>query len=435
MVWKTLRFLATDRLRWIERLGRQYGDFGRERVGPRRLVLINTPEMAQQVLVERAEHFVKSPALRVISRPLLGEGLLTSDGETHRQHRRLVAPAFAHQRILRYAELMSRHAARAANQWTGGTHEMLAEMTRLTLAIVGEALFNADLLAEADELGRSITAAMRHATRQMRSLFPIPAHWNTPGAVRTRQAIARLDRTILGLIEKRRAGGEDQGDLLSMLLLASEEDAQGLRRLTDQQVRDEAMTLFIAGHETTANATTWALYLLARHPDVQSRLQREADAVLNGRPPAFADLSRLPYALQVFKESLRLYPPGYVLGRQVDSPVTIGGHALDPGEIVLISPYLLHRNPRYFPDSTRFDPDRFAAEREAAIPRFAYLPFGAGRRVCIGNQFALMEGQIILATLAGSFTFHTLSPKPQPSEALFTLRPKGGMPLAVERRR
>jgi len=433
-VWKALRFLTTDRLRWIERLGREYGDFGRERIGSRRLVLVNTPEMAQQVLVERAEHFVKSPALRVLSRPLLGEGLLTSDGEMHRQHRRLVAPAFAHQRIMRYAGLMSRHAAAATVDWTDRPREMLADMTRLTLGIVGEALFNADLLAEADELGRSITAAMRYATRQMRSLFPLTANWNTPAAVRTRKAIARLDQTILGLIEKRRASGEDQGDLLSMLLLASEEDGQGPRSLTDLQVRDEAMTLFIAGHETTANATTWALYLLAMHPEIQLRLQCEVDGVLGGRAPEFADLARLPYALQVFKEALRLYPPGYVLGRQVASPVTIGKHALETGEIVLISPYLLHRSPRYFPDSTRFDPDRFTPESEAAIPRFAYLPFGAGRRVCIGNQFALMEGQIILATLATTHTFRALTSKPRESEALFTLRPRGGMPLRVERR-
>lgn len=431
---KLLRYLAGDRLQWIERMGREYGDFGRERLGSRRMVLVNTPEMAQQVLVERAEYFVKSPALRAIARPVLGEGLLTSDGETHRQHRRLVAPAFAHQRVLRYAGLMSRHTAAAAEGWTAGTRDVLADMTRLTLGIVGEALFNADLLAEADELGQSITTAMRHATRQMRRLVPIPPSWNTPAAARTRQAIARLDRTILGLIEKRRASGQDQGDLLSMLLLASEEDEQGLRSLTDQQVRDEAMTLFIAGHETTANAATWALYLLALHPERQAQLQREADGVLGGRAPAFADLARLPYALQVFKETLRLYPPAYVLGRQVATPVTIGNHALEAGEIVLISPYLLHRSPRYFADSTRFDPERFTPEREAAIPRFAYLPFGAGRRVCIGNQFALMEGQIILASLASSHRFRPLTANPRPGEALFTLRPRNGMPLRVERR-
>lgn len=415
-------------------MGREYGEFGRERVGSRRLVLVNSPELAQQVLVEQAEHFVKSPALRVLSRPLLGEGLLTADGELHRQHRRLVAPAFAHQRVLRYAGLMSRHTANAIAEWSDGPRDVLADMTRLTLGIVGEALFHADLLGEADELGQAITAAMRYAMRQMRSLFPIPAHWNTPAAVRTRQAIARLDQTILRLIEERRASGGDQGDLLSMLLLASEEDERGLRSLSDRQVRDEAMTLFIAGHETTANATTWALYLLARHPAIQARLQQEVDATLGGRAPEFADLARLPYALQVFKEALRLYPPAYALGRQVDTPVSIGRHALEPGEIVLICPYLLHRDPRYFEDSLAFDPERFTPEREAAIPRFAYLPFGAGRRVCIGNQFALMEGQIILATLASRLSFETLSAQPRQSEAMFTLRPRDGMPLLVRKR-
>ena len=434
-LWSTLRFLAADRVAWIERLGRQYGPFGRERVGQRRLVLVNTPETAHQVLVEKAEHFVKSPALRIISRPLLGEGLLTAEGETHRKHRRLVAPAFAHQRVMRYAGLMSRHTADMADAWPDGRRDALADMTRLTLGIVGEALFHADLLGEADELRQSITEALRYATQQTRRVIPLPAHWKTPAAMRAHRAIARLDQTILGLIAARRASGADEGDLLSMLLLASEEDEQGLRTLSDRQVRDEAMTLFVAGHETTANAATWALYLLARHPDAQARLQQEADRELDGRVPEFTDLVRLPYALQVFKEGLRLYPPAFIFSRQVSTPVSIGGHALQAGEIVLMSPYLLHRDPQHFPRPLEFDPERFTPEREAAIPRFAYLPFGGGRRVCIGNQFALMEGQIILATLAGRFEFQPVSLKPRRAEALFTLRPKDGMPLLVKRRK
>lgn len=434
-VWNTLRFLTTDRVAWIERLGREYGDFGRQRVGSRRMVLLNTPEMAQQVLVEQVDHFVKSPALRVISRPLLGEGLLTAEGEMHRKHRRLVAPAFSHQRVMHYAGLMGRRTAEAAAEWTDGRRDLMADMTRLTLGIVGEALFHADLLGEADELRRCITEALRYATSQTRRVIALPANWKTPAAVRAHKAIARLDQTILRLIAARRASGVDEGDLLSMLLLASEEDENGLRSLSDRQVRDEAMTLFVAGHETTAIASTWALYLLARHPEIQKRLQRESDQQLKGRAPEFADLARLPYALQVFKEALRLYPPAFIFSRQAATPVKIGTHEIEAGEIVLMSPYLLHRNPRHFAQPLDFDPDRFHPEREAALPRFAYLPFGGGRRVCIGNQFALMEGQIILATLAGRLEFSPVSARPRNTEALFTLRPKGGMPLVVQQRK
>jgi cytochrome P450 len=307
-------------------------------------------------------------------------------------------------------------------------------MTRLTLGIVGEALFHADLLGEADELRQSITEALRYATSQTRRVVALPANWKTPASVRAHKAIARLDQTILRLIAERRASGADEGDLLSMLLLASEEDESGVKSLTDRQVRDEAMTLFVAGHETTAIASTWALYLLALHPEVQARLQRESDQQLEGRVPEFADLARLPFALQVFKETLRLYPPAFIFSRQVATQVSISGHDLQTGEIALMSPYLLHRSPRYFPQPLQFDPDRFTPDREAAIPRFAYVPFGGGRRVCIGNQFALMEGQIILATLAALFEFRPVSAKPQRTEALFTLRPKGGLPLLVRRR-
>jgi cytochrome P450 len=427
-----LRFVTGDRIGFIEQLNRDMGEFGRLRLASRRIVFVNTPEMAQELLIDRADDFQKSPGLRIVGKPLLGEGLLTAEGEDHLRQRRLVAPALAHHRVMRYAALMEQHTREHIANWRNGSIAMLPEMTRLTLGIVGEALFNANLLDEAAELGGAITDAIRHGTRLL-GIVHVPANWKTPGNRRVARSIDRLNRTIYRLIEERRASREDKGDLLSMLLMSSEEDEQGLRTLTDQQVRDEAMTLFLAGHETTANAVTWSLYLLARHPEIQQRLQEEVDQ-LGGSQIAFADLPRLPLALQVFKEALRLYPPAFLIGRQARRETRIGGHAIEPGEIVLLAPYVLQRSPRYFEHPLKFDPHRFLPERESAIPRMAYLPFGAGRRICIGNQFALMEGQILLATLASRWHFHRASTKAPGYEALITLRPKDGMQLEIERR-
>ena len=431
--WQIFRFLTGDRIGFVEQLDRDMGDFGRLRVASRRIVFVNTPELAQEVLIDRADDFHKSPGLRIVGKPLLGEGLLTAEGENHLRQRRLVAPALAHHRVMRYASLMEQHTREHVASWQPGSIAMLPEMTRLTLGIVGEALFNANLLDEAAELGSAITDAMRHGTRLL-GIVHVPADWDTPGNRRVARSIDRLNRTIYRLIEERRASGEDKGDLLSMLLMSSEEDEHGLRSLTDKQVRDEAMTLFLAGHETTANAVTWALYLLARNPEIQQRLQGEVDQ-LSGNPIAFADLPRLPLALQVFKEALRLYPPAFLIGRQAKRDTRLGGHAIEAGEIVLLAPYILQRSPRYFEQPLHFDPDRFLPERESTIPRMAYLPFGAGRRICIGNQFALMEGQIVLATLAARWEFQRAAAKAPGYEALITLRPRDGMQLEIQRRK
>ncbi len=416
----------------MESLAREHGDFGRIAIRDRRLILINTPALAQELLVERGEDYIKSPGLRVVGKPLLGEGLLTAEGEIHRRQRRLVAPAFAHHRVMRYADLMARHAREHIGTWRDGSLDLLPEMTRLTLGIVGEALFHANLLGEAAELGNAITEAIRHGTSQLRVVH-VPPKWRTPGNLRAERAIERLNQTIFRLIEERRASGEDHGDLLSMLLLASEEDEHGLRSLTDKQVRDEAMTLFLAGHETTANAITWSLYLLATNPELQQRLQAEVDC-LQGKPVEFADLPRLPFALQVFKEALRLYPPAYLFGREAIRKTRLGTHDVEEGEIVLFCPYVMHRNPRYFDRPLDVEPDRFVPEAEARIPKFAYLPFGGGRRVCIGNQFALMEGQILLSTIAAQWSFTRHSKRAPRYEPLVTLRPKGGMLLELQRR-
>jgi cytochrome P450 len=411
---QSIRALFGNRLRMLEELGDRTPRIGRAQFGRISVVLINTPELVSEVLVERADDYQKGPVLRILSRPVFGDGLLTSEGEQHRERRKLVAPAFAHQRVSRYASVMTEYAEAAQSVWRDRERIDIAKaMTRLTLGIVGRTLFDVDLLDHADSLSSDIKIMQRAAGRQMRFPFRLPFQW------RAEAALERLNKTIYGMIRERRVAGDDKGDLLSMLLLSKDEDTG--RQLTDQQTRDEVMTLFLAGHETTAQATAWAWYLLAKQPRYFERLRSEG--------PAFA--------LQVMKESMRLFPPAFVLARSALRETTIAGpdvgFDVHKDEIVLIAPWLFHRDPRFFEDPLRFDPDRFLPEREARLPRFAYMPFGGGRRICIGNQFALMEGQIILSTIARHVNMELLSREPIAIEPYITLRPKNGIMVRVNR--
>lgn len=408
---QTLRALFGNRIRMMERLGREIPRIGRATFGRINVVLINAPELVPEVLIERVDDFQKGPVLKTFSRPLLGDGLLNSEGEQHRQRRKLGAPAFAHQRVSKYAAVMSEHALEAQAAWQDGQRIDAAQaMMRLTLGIVGKTLFDVDLLDRADTLGGDITTLQTWVIRQLRVPFRIPL-LRTPVA-----ALDRLNETIHGLIRDRRASGVDKGDLLSMLLLSQDEETG--RHLTDEQVRDEAMTLFVAGHETTAQAMAWSWYLLAQHPKQFERLRDEG----------------MPYALLVMKESMRLYPPAYVIARSALRDTSVGGFPIRNGDLVMIAPWLLHRDPRLFEDPLRFDPDRFLPEREAALPRFAYMPFGGGRRICIGNQFALMEGQIILSTIARHVSMELTSRRPPGLQPFITLRPKNGVQVRIGRR-
>lgn len=403
---QNLRALLFNRVRLLNSLGAGIPRIGRATFGRISVVLVNTPELVPEVLIDRADDFQKSPVLRVLSRPVLGEGLLSSEGELHGQRRKLVAPAFAHQRVSRYAETMTAHALAAQAAWREGERlDMAQAMMRLTLGIVGETLFSVDMLDQAASLGRDITTVQRFAIRQLRIPIQLPMVLRR----RPQAALDRLNETIYGMIRERRADAVDRGDLLSMLLLSKDEE-NGLG-LNDEQARDEAMTLFLAGHETTAQAMTWSWYLLAKHPEIFARLREEG----------------APFALRVMKEAMRLYPPAFLLARSALRETSIGGFRVAKDEIVFISPWLLHRDPRLFDDPLRFDPDRFLPEREARIPRFAYIPFGGGRRICIGNQFALMEGRIILSTIAPHVDMNLLQPRPPRMQPLLTLRPRNLM--------
>ncbi|MBN8592185.1 MAG: cytochrome P450 [Anaerolineae bacterium] len=427
-----LNLLDDRRLRFMLRNREEYGDIACFKVGPRRIYQLNNPDDIHYVLVENPAAFYKSPNLKRAAKETIGNGLLTSDGEFHRRQRKLAQPAFHHKRIASYAEVMARYSSDHLEEWLdGGTYDMSHEMMTLTMRIVARTLFDADV-QDASAIGEAISLGIETTAQRIVR----PNDWwlklPTPRNRKRRAASALLEQTIMGFITERRQSGEDKGDLLSMLLMAVDEDDGG--SMTDQQARDEAMTLFIAGHETTANALTWALYLLATHPAVEARLMEELDSVLNGRLPTFADMPRLTYTQQVINETMRLYPPAWTITREVQEAVEIGGYHIAKGDIVLMSQYVMHHDPRWWPEPERFQPERFAPGWEARVPKYAYFPFGGGPRICIGNQFAQMEAVLILATLLQRAHL-TLAPAQRIALApMVTLRPKYGMRMQVTMR-
>jgi len=392
------------------------------KLGWRSLYVITDHELAHEVLVEQADAFNKGPGLAVVAKPLLGEGLLTAEKEFHRRSRKLLAPAFTPKRMAGYGAVMAERAAAHAARLRPAHMVDLAEvMNATTLDIVGRTLFDADLAGEARAVGDALTVAMEFVTRAV--LSPVPPSWPLPRTRRGLAAIATLDQIVLRIIADRRAAaGDDRGDVLSILLDARDDEGG----FSDRQLRDEIMTLMLAGHETTANLLAWTFYALATNPDARAQLSTELDEVLAGRPPTYADLPQLPVTMAILEETLRLWPPAHAVVRAVDRPVTIGGRAYVPGDLFMVSVIAMQRRAKYFPDPLRFDPSRFlGGDRRTRRP--GYLPFGAGPRVCIGNHFALAEAQLILATFAQRFHFRLAQPAPIALEPLLTLRPKGGV--------
>ncbi len=426
---RAYRAVFWNRIRLMQRTASVHPDIVRSTFGPRELISINRPEYVHEVLVEQEDKFTKGREFAKYTRPVLGHGLLLSEGDFHQRQRKLVAPQFVHRRIREYTKVMTECTEQMMASWHDGMElDISREMSRVTLSITGKTLFGSDVGDEADDVKSRLTFLMRYVEQQLRLPFHAPYAWPTPKNLRVRKAVAGLDEIIFRMIDERRNSNTDSGDLLSMLLSARDEN--GGSGMTDQQIRDEAMTIFLAGHETTANAMTWMWYLLAKHPEVFQKLTDEV-AILKGRAPTMDDLPTLPYAMQVFKEAMRLYPPAYIIVRTVKEDVLIDGYKLNAGAALIISPYLLHRNHDYFPNPEAFDPDRFTPERERAIPRHGYLPFGAGPRICIGNQFALTEGHLMTAAIAQRFRFELLDQKPIEMEPLITLRPKGGIRVRV----
>jgi cytochrome P450 len=424
--------LRRDALRFFQACARQYGDVVPIRVPRRRLVLLSHPDLVEEVLTAHARRTTKTLLLQQL-RPVLGDGLLLSEGDTWLRQRRLIQPAFHRQRLTAYGEVMAGYAARAMAGWTDGeVRDVHADMMAITQAIVARTLFDADVSGDAWDVGRALHVLMEDFSRRRTRLFEWPAWVPTPARRRSRAAVAALDRLVYGIIAGRRASGEDRGDLLSMLLHA--QDADDGSRMTDRQVRDEIMTLFLAGHETTAVSLSWTWYLLARHPDVEARLVEEVRGALGGRLPTVADLPRLRYAEMVVTESMRLYPPAYAMTRRVAEPLTVAGHPIAPETVLVMSQWVVHRDPRWFEAPEAFQPDRWEHDLAKRLPRYAYFPFGGGPRLCIGNAFALMEATLLLAAIAQRFAFR-LAPGATVTPLLsVTLRPAGGIPMVVSAR-
>jgi cytochrome P450 len=416
---------------YLLRMSERYGEVVQLRFANRDVNLLSNPADIEALLVNQHRKFVKGTALQA-ARRVLGQGLLTSEGDFHLRQRRLIQPIFHRQRIAGHAESMVQAAASTRANWRDGqVLDMHAAMMALTLSIVGKTLFGTDVESEAEQIGEAINGLLK-------SFFQINGpfgRWieafDLPPARRARAGQTRLNDTVYRMIAEHRAAG-DCGDLLSMLLAA--QDEEGGAHMSDEQVRDEAMTLFLAGQETTANALSWTWHLLSHNPTAESKLHTELDSVLNCRPPTLADLPRLTYTRMVLSESMRLYPPAWVLTRLSVEPFEASGYTIPAGSPILASQWVNHHQARFFPDPFEFRPERWTPEAEAKLPKFAYFPFGAGPRVCIGESFAWMEGVLLLATLAQEWRM-----QPGPNQRIglqpvITLRPKYGLEMRLEKR-
>jgi len=420
-------------LEFFTRIARTYGDIVSYRMGGEHLFLVNDWQHIREILVTNNRNFTKSRGLER-SKRLLGRGLLTSEGAFHLRQRRLMQPAFHRERIAGYGQTMVEYADRMRNAWTdGATLDLAREMNRLTLSIVGKTLFDADVESQAAEVGDALTGVIESFWMMMLPLADVLERLPVPRMRRARIARARLDAIIYGMSAERRASGRDHGDLLSMLLSAQDEDDGGV--MTDQQVRDEAMTIFLAGHETTANAMTWTWYLLGGAPDVEAKVHEEIDRVLKGRLPATEDLRLLPYVERVVTESMRLYPPAWIIGRRAIADYPLGPYIAPAQSILIMSPYIIQRDPRYYSEPERFNPDRWTPEFRAALPKFVYFPFGGGPRQCIGESFAWMELVLLVATIAQRWQLRLVPGHPVVPQPLVTLRAKHGMKMTVHERR
>jgi cytochrome P450 len=421
-------------LPFFQNLAAQFGDISYFRLGPQEAFFLNHPDYIKDVLVTHHPSFHKGLALQRAKR-LLGEGLLTSEDEVHRRQRRLAQPAFHRSRIASYSSVMTAYGSQTSARWRDGdTLDMSAEMMQLTLGIVGKTLFDADVVSDVQEVGEAMTVVMDLFNTITIPFFELLQKLPLPQLRRFDSAKARLDAIIYRLIEQRRLAGEDRGDLLSMLLLAQDTEVDG-GGMTDEQLRDELMTIFLAGHETTANALTWTWYLLSQNPEAEARLHEEIDRVLAGRLPDFEDVAKLKYTEMVLAESMRLYPPAWAIGRIAVEDFEIGGYVVPKKSLVLMSQFVMHRDPRYFAEPLKFDPDHWTPEARESRPQFSYFPFGGGPRRCIGEGFAWMEGILLIATIARQWQMRLVPNHPVVLKPVITLRPKHGMRMTVTRRR
>lgn len=432
--WLDSRYpmLRHNRLEFLKRQAK-LGDISHFRMGPFTIYFINHPDLVRDVLVVNADKFIKGRALQR-SRSLLGNGLLTSEGEFHLRQRRMIQPAFHKTRIAEYTRVMTQFADELTDEWKDGDERDIDhEMMRLTLRIVAKTLLGSDVTREADEVGVALTTIVDMFNLLLLPFSEVLERLPFPQSIRLKRAKRTLDRVIYEIIDQRRGNSGEGDDLLSMLLEARDEDDGG--QMTDRQVRDEALTLFLAGHETTANALTWTWYLLSQNQDAETRLHEELDRVLAGRLPTIDDLPSLPFTEHVLAESMRMFPPVWGLGRQCTADHELGGYLIPPGSTVLMSQAILQRDPRFWPDPGKFMPDRWGEQSvKEAGQRNIYFPFGGGVRRCIGESFAWAEGILLLATIGRKWRFRLNPEQKIETKPLITLRPKFGMRMRLSAR-
>lgn len=426
------RFRPANPITLFQHLAEKYGDIAHYKIGWNHIVFLNHPDYIREVLVVQNDNFIKERTVQR-SKMLLGEGMITSEGAEHRTQRQVAQPAFHRQRIPEYAATMVREAARTRESWRDGeTRDISIEMMHLTLNIVAETLFATNLREEVNELADAINRIMS----LYNFLVMLPAaewlvHVRPPGLAAFVRARKRIDAVVYRVIEVHRREKSDRGSLLDLMLAASPDKS----RESEQSLRDQVITIFLAGYETVANALAWTWYLLSENPLCERRFHEEIDRELQGRLPNYDDLPRLRYVEMVLAEAMRLYPPAWAMGRYAQSDFHLGEFFLPAKTTVLTSQYVLHRDPRFFPDPLCFDPERFTPEAKARRAKFTYFPFGAGARQCIGESFAWMEGILLLAALGQKWKLKLVARHPVEPQPLITLRPKYGMKMFVEARK
>ncbi|HUP01079.1 MAG TPA: cytochrome P450 [Gemmatimonadota bacterium] len=422
---------ARDTLGFVEAAARGYGDIVRFRLAGRTAYLLNDLDAIEHVLVTDHRNFIKHTFFWRHVRAIFGAGLLTNEGDFWLRQRRLIQPAFHHERIAGYGRIMVEYTERRLARWRDGdTFDVRAEMNSLTFEIVARSLFDAEVAAEVEEIGEAFNTGIEQIAARFRRPYRIPDRVPTPGNRRYRRAVARMDALIYRIIAEHRDRGAGGDDLLSVLMRVRDDED---RPMSEEQLRDETITMLLAGHETTALALTWTWWLLSQHPAAAGRLEVELDAVLAGRPPRVEDLPRLAWTEAVVKESLRLYPPAYSFGREALQECKIAGYRVPAGTTLFIFPWVLHRDARWYDDPLAFRPERWADGFEDRLPRYAYLPFGSGPRLCIGRGFAMIEAVLIVAAIARRFRIEWAAEPPRPFTSI-TLRPTGGLRAQIRAR-
>jgi cytochrome P450 len=422
------RELVEDPASFLSKCAREYGNIVRLRLIDGQAYLLNHPDAIKEVLVTKSQDFIKVVSPRNLIRVLAGNGLLSSEGEFWLRQRRLMQPAFHRSRVVNYGDIMIDYTDRMLSTWQDGeTRDIHEEMMGLTLAIVIKALFDADAATEAREIAEALAAASQHSF----TWGLIPTGTDESGEASRARAIEQVDRLVYSIIRQRRASNQDRGDLLSMLLHAQDIDNS---HMTDQQLRDEIVTLFLAGHETTATCLSWTWYLLSQYPEVEAKLLAEIHKVLGNRAPTVDDIPDLHYTELVVHESMRLYPPVWFMSRNAVRDTEIMGYHVPAGTIMLISQWVTHRDPRYFDNADACIPERWDSDLSKRLPRFAYFPFGGGARLCIGQPFAMIEVVLLLARIAQQFRLTMVPGHPIKMLPLIALRPKYGLKMRLSKR-